>query len=86
MLTRFGEIRAEYLARADRYPAEWRDVAGWNQDVLHVTVAEAAALRDQIRALLASYRRLDPAGRPPDAHRVHALLDLLPWFDPGELQ
>jgi hypothetical protein len=86
MLTRFGEIRAEYLARADRYPAEWRDVAGWNQDVLHVTVAEAAALRDQIRALLARYRRLDPADRPADAHRVHALLDLLPWFDPGELQ
>jgi DNA-binding transcriptional ArsR family regulator len=86
MLTRFGEIRAEYLARADRYPAEWRDVAGWNQDVLHVTVAEAAVLRDQIRALLASYRRLDPADRPPDAHRVHALLDLLPWFDLGELQ
>ena len=83
---RFSEMRAEYLAQAGRYTAEWRDVAGWNQDVLHVTIAEAAALRDQIRALLADYRRIDPAGRPPDAHRVHAVLDLLPWFDPDELR
>ncbi len=86
VLGRFDEMRAEYLDRADRYPAGWRDVAGFNQDVLHVTVAEATALRDQIKALLASYRRLDPADRPPDAHRVHTVLDLLPWFDPAELQ
>ena len=86
LLTRLEEMRAEYLGRAGSYPAEWRDVAGFNQDVLHVTVAEATAVRDQIRALLASYRRLDPADRPPDAHRVHTLVDLLPWFDPGELQ
>src|SRR5580692_1382446 len=66
LLTRFDEMRAEYLARADRYPAEWRNVAGFNQDVLHVTVAEATALQDEIKALLASYRRLDPADRPPD--------------------
>jgi DNA-binding transcriptional ArsR family regulator len=84
MLTRFGEMRAEYLARAGRYPPGWRDVAGWNQDVVHVTLAEAAALRDQIRALLAGYRRLDPSDRPPGAHRVHTVLDLLPWFDPDE--
>ena len=51
-----------------------------------MTVAEAAALRDQIRSLLAGYRRLNPADRPAGAHRVHALLDLLPWFDPDELQ
>ena len=86
LLARFEEMRAEYLGRAGSYSAEWRNVAGLNQDVLHVTVAEATALRDQIRALLASYRRLDPADRPPDAHRVHTLLDLLPWFDPAELQ
>jgi hypothetical protein len=79
-------MRAEYLDRAGRYPAEWRAVAGWNQDVLHVTVDEAAVLRDQIKDLLATYRRLDPADRPPGAHRVHAVFDLLPWFDPDEPQ
>jgi DNA-binding transcriptional ArsR family regulator len=85
MQARFREMRAAYLDRAGRFTAEWRDVAGWNQDVLHVTVAEAAALRDQIRSLLAGYRRIDPADRPSGAHRVHAVLDLLPWFDPDEL-
>ena len=84
LLARLDDMRTEYLGRADRYPAEWRDVAGLNQDVLHVTVAEATALRDQIKGLLASYRRLDPAERPPGTHRVHMLLDLLPWFDPDE--
>lgn len=86
MLARYGQMRAEYLDRASRYTAEWRSVAGWNQDVLHVTAAEATALRQQIHDLLAAYRRLDPAGRPPGTHRVHAVLDLLPWFDPGELR
>jgi hypothetical protein len=86
MQTRFGEMRTEYLARAGHYPAGWRDVAGWNQDVVHVTMAEATALRDQIRELVARYRRLDPAERPPGAHRVHTVVDLLPWFDPDELR
>jgi hypothetical protein len=30
------------------------------------------------------YRRLDPAGRPPDARRIHVRLDLIPWFPPEE--
>jgi DNA-binding transcriptional ArsR family regulator len=81
---RFEEIRASYLDRAYRYPAEWREVAGWNQDVIHVTADEAAELREQVRTLLAGHRRLDPADRPPGAHRVHALLDLIPWFHPDE--
>jgi DNA-binding transcriptional ArsR family regulator len=84
MLARFDEMRAEYLDRAARYSAEWRSIAGWNQDVVHVTAAEATALRQQIMDLLASYRRIDPADRPVGTHRVHTLLDLIPWFDPDE--
>jgi DNA-binding transcriptional ArsR family regulator len=83
---RFDGVRAEYLDRAPRYSAQWRAIAGWNQDVVYVTAGEAAALREQVSALLAGYRRLDPADRPADAHRVHALLDLVPWFDPDELR
>jgi DNA-binding transcriptional ArsR family regulator len=86
MLARFDEMRAEYLDRAARYSAEWRTIAGWNQDVVHVTAAEAAELLQQIRDLLASYRRIDPAERPIGAHRVHTLLDLIPWFDPDDLR
>jgi DNA-binding transcriptional ArsR family regulator len=85
LLARFEEVRAEYLDRAPRYTAQWREIAGWHQDVLHVTADEAAALRERVQALLAGYRRIDPADRPPGAHRVHALLDLIPWFDPDEL-
>jgi DNA-binding transcriptional ArsR family regulator len=84
MLARFEEMREQYLDRASRYTAEWRNIAGWHQDVVHVTAAEALAVREQVQALLAGYRRLDPAQRPPGAHRVHALLDLVPWFDPDE--
>jgi predicted ArsR family transcriptional regulator len=85
MLARFEQMREQYLDRASRYTAQWRNIAGWHQDVVHVTAAEAAAVREQVQALLAGYRRLDPAQRPPGAHRVHALLDLVPWFDPDEL-
>ena len=30
--------------------------------------------------------QIDPPDRPPGAHRVHAVFDLLPWFDPDEPQ
>jgi DNA-binding transcriptional ArsR family regulator len=85
LAARVEEMRANYLDRAAGYTAQWRNIAGWHQDVVHVTADEAAALREQVQTLLAGYRRIDPADRPPDAHRVHALLDLIPWFDPDEL-
>jgi hypothetical protein len=37
----------------------------------------------QMQDLLARYRWLDPAERPPDAERVHATFELIPWFTPG---
>jgi DNA-binding transcriptional ArsR family regulator len=86
LLARFEEVRAEYLDRESRYPAEWRHAAGYNQDVLHVTAAELPALREEIQAVLARYRRLDRADRPTAARRVHALVDLIPWFDPDDQQ
>jgi hypothetical protein len=86
LLARFEEVRAEYLDHASEYPAEWREAAGWNQDVVHVTAAELTALRAEIQAVLARYRRLDQADRPAAARRVHALVDLIPWFDPDAQQ
>jgi DNA-binding transcriptional ArsR family regulator len=83
LLAGFDELRAQYLDREPSYPAEWRRAAGHTRDVLHVTAAELETLRGQIQDLLAGYRRLDRAARPPGAQRVHALLDLVPWFDPG---
>ena len=85
LAARFDEVRAAYRDRASAYPEEWRVSFGWHQDVVHVTADELGELRAEAAALLARYRRLDPAQRPPGAHRVYALLDLVPWFDPGEL-
>ena len=84
LATRFNEVRAAYRDRASEYPQGWRANSGWHQDVLHVTAEELAELRAEAAALLARYRRLDPAQRSPGARRVHALLDLVPWFDPAE--
>jgi DNA-binding transcriptional ArsR family regulator len=79
---RVEEIRAQYLDRQSEYPPEWRDAARMSQDVVHVTVDELTAVRAELQAVLARYRRLDPAGRPAGTRRVHALIDVVPWFDP----
>jgi hypothetical protein len=83
---RIGEVRAHYLERESDYAPEWRDAAGMRQDVLHVTADELAAVRAEFVALLSGYRRLDRADRPPGARRVHAVLELMPWFDPDSDQ
>jgi DNA-binding transcriptional ArsR family regulator len=86
LLASFDELRAQYLDRESRYPAEWRRAAGHSRDVLHVTAAELESLRGQLEGLLAGYRRLDRAARPPGAERVRALFELVPWFDPDAAQ
>jgi DNA-binding transcriptional ArsR family regulator len=80
---RIDELRAEYFDREPEYPREWREAAGAVQDVLHVSAEELTAVRKQVQDLLARYRRLDPGERPPDAERVHATFELIPWFTPG---
>ena len=86
LLANFDELRAQYLDRESRYPADWRSAAGSSQDVLHVTAAELESLRGQIQDLLDGYRRLDRTARPPGGQRVHVLLDLVPSFDPDTAQ
>jgi len=84
--TRIEEVRAQYLDREWDFAPEWRDAAGIYQDVLHVTTDELATVRAELQAVLARYRRLDQADRPAGAQRVHAVIDLLPWFDPDGMQ
>lgn len=80
---RIDELRAEYFDHEPEYPREWREAAGTVQDVVHVSARELATLRRQMQDLLARYRRLDPAERPPEAERVHATFELIPWFNLG---
>ncbi|HLQ55523.1 MAG TPA: helix-turn-helix domain-containing protein [Streptosporangiaceae bacterium] len=83
---RFEEVRAEYFDRETDFSPEWRRAAGIGQNVLHVTADELETLRSQLRELLLRYLRLDPADRPAGAQRVHAMFDLVPWFDPKDDQ
>lgn len=77
-----GELRSEYLDREAQYPPEWQRATGMRHDVLHLTAAELTDVRARVVAILTEYRRLAPQDQPPDAHRVHAIVEFLPWFSP----
>jgi DNA-binding transcriptional ArsR family regulator len=76
------EQRDQWVDRKPEYPVEWQNACGYSLDVLHVTADELRELRSELRDLLARFRRLDRADRPEGARRVHALLELIPWFGP----
>jgi hypothetical protein len=78
----FDEVRAEYLDREPEYPEAWQRAAASNLDVLHVTPEELDEATAKVRQVLSEYRRLRPEDRPPDARRVHVMLDFTPWFSP----
>jgi DNA-binding transcriptional ArsR family regulator len=78
------QMRAEYMDRETEYPPEWRSAAGSRQDVLHLTPAELADLKERIATMLAPFRRLQAEDQPFGARRVHALVEFLPWFRPEE--
>jgi DNA-binding transcriptional ArsR family regulator len=78
------EVHERYLDRQTQYPGEWRAALGDIQGVLHVTTDELVALKLRFMELFGEYWRLDPAERPSGARRVHVMLDLNPWFEPGE--
>ena len=81
---RLDEVKDRYHAREAEYPPDWREAAGMRSDVLHVSPAELAEIRDRLAAELSRFRRLDPADRPPGALRVQVVLDMTPWFEPEE--
>jgi DNA-binding transcriptional ArsR family regulator len=82
---RIEEVRNRWVERKAEYPVEWQDACGYSLDVPHVTAAELRQLRSELQELVARYRRLDRADRPEGARRVHALLELIPWFDPDDV-
>lgn len=78
------ENRARYLDRQEEYPVGWQEAIGEHNDVAHVTPAELDALKKRITKLIAPYRRLDPAERPPGTLPVQFTIDTYPWFGPDE--
>jgi len=79
LLQRIGDLRDLHFEQEPALPLEWRKVAGINQDVMHLTAAELAELRQKVFELTASYRRLAPEERPPGARRVLAMFEVFPW-------
>lgn len=78
------ENRARYLDRQGEYPLDWQEAIGEYVDAAHVTPAELDALRKRISELIAPYRRLDLAERPPGTLPVQIAVDMFPWFGPDE--
>lgn len=78
------EVRARYRDHEAEYPQEWQSAAGSTQDVLHVTAAELEEVHEQVRAVLARYRRLSRQERPEGARRVYAVVDFTPGFPPDQ--
>jgi hypothetical protein len=78
------ETRARYQDRKSEYPAAWQAAAGEMLDVMHVTPDELNKVREQLREIIAPYRRMDPAERPTAVLPIQVMLDMYPWFGPEE--
>jgi predicted ArsR family transcriptional regulator len=76
------ELRRAYQDRQSQYPLPWQQVAGCQNDVLHVTPEELHELQLRLVGLFSDYRRLSRDERPSDARRVAVLTDFTPWFEP----
>jgi DNA-binding transcriptional ArsR family regulator len=78
------ETRARYVARKSEYPADWQAAAGETFSVAHVTPEELQQMREQVLEVMAPYIRLAPDSRTAGARPVRIMLDMFPWFEPGE--
>jgi DNA-binding transcriptional ArsR family regulator len=78
------ENRARYLTRQSEYPADWQAASGELFSVAHVTPEELERMRKQMIEVMMPYARLEPDSRPAGARPVRIMLDMFPWFGPGE--
>jgi DNA-binding transcriptional ArsR family regulator len=78
------ENRARYLTRQSEYPADWQAASGELFSVAHVTPEELERMRKQMIEVMLPYARLEPDSRPAGARPVRIMLDMFPWFGPGE--
>jgi predicted transcriptional regulator len=88
-----GMVRERWFARAAAfeesragYPPAWREAAGHNQEILHLSPAELKAVDTEFAAILDRYRErsADPSSRPPDALPVEVLTFAYPLRPPRQ--
>jgi DNA-binding transcriptional ArsR family regulator len=78
------DTRVRYLTRQSEYPADWQAASGELFSVAHVTPEELERMRKQMIEVMMPYARLEPDSRPAGARPVRIMLDMFPWFGPGE--
>lgn len=81
----FARLQAFYEGRAD-YPAEWQEVTGGSQVILHVSPDELRAVDAEVMAVLDRYRdrMSDPGLRPVGSLPVEVLVFAYPLRHPEE--
>jgi DNA-binding transcriptional ArsR family regulator len=74
----------EYLAAEGSESAQWRQAAFFLDDLGYLTSTELAQLQQEISTVLRSFRRPDPADRPPNSRMVSFFAYGLPAQTPSE--
>jgi len=74
---------SDFFANEAAYPMEWRDVALFATDVVHLTAAELAEVEHQLIDVLNAWHRFAPEDRPDDALPVRFSIHAVPTHPPG---
>lgn len=78
VLARDDRILAEFLAREQELPVEWRDAAGFSSGIVYVTPAELEEVQARVVEILNEFDRHDEADRPEGARRVDVAFRAIP--------
>jgi DNA-binding transcriptional ArsR family regulator len=78
VLERDARYVAEYLQAEAEFEPAWRKAATFSTGTLYITAEELEELAQDLRKLLHSYDRPDPAKRPEGSRRVHVMFRGVP--------
>jgi DNA-binding transcriptional ArsR family regulator len=85
-LTALQDRADRWFAAERTWSQEWRDALGYGDDGVHVTAAQAAAMREEIFAVFAKYRHAgdgDPDATDLIIHAILLPVDERPKEDPS---
>lgn len=83
VLQRDQRLAREFLARRDRLPQRWREVAGLSTYTLKMTPEELRTLGERLDALIRPFIAATREDPPGDAEQVHLGLHAFPMGEPA---
>jgi hypothetical protein len=88
MLDHYLRRARDFLAARAGEPAEWLEVTGFGDTIVHATAAEMAELNRRIEAVLDEFheRQTDPAKRPEGSRAIAVIQLLVSMNPPPEVQ